>query len=693
MQIQVRHRIHKMHAVKRWQLAVCFLFIQLCTPLHVYSQQSKWLEHGIDNYLLTMETDTEKAYLQLQNLLTQIKSQTPPDAVTRLYATIALHYLLTNQLDKFEPALQQLEEQAYQHGSKNSLVESLAVRVQWLIRHDFNETYEAIVELESHLKDVQQPRLLYYANNLVGRYYLQDTQFELAGKYLYNALDALNDINDERTFIRKAFLQGQLAKLHADMKNWPLAEEFVKQAIFSIQKAELAPERAAEQLLMQGYIQEKQGHYEAAIVTYNKAIQLVGSNNRDGVVLMSLNNIGATNIKLERYDAAIEAFSQAKKLAKQLDELSYQLVLFNLGYIDVKQGRIDIGINQMRTALAYFRSNTTSVVMEIVLAPFADALRDAGLHHEEAKILREQQDLINTLFQSDRERIVTEAQQRFQARERAHQIIRLEQANALQDTQIKTAKLQKSIIMLSALLAIVSGVLLWRLNRKSQQMNSQLYILNKQLEYQSLHDPLTGLDNRRSFKQQMVKRSQNKERHSLTDVTDAIILLDIDFFKKINDRFGHAVGDQVLVEMAIRLNKYIRDNDSAIRWGGEEFLIYLQQTKLCELDKLVQRLLFSIAEKPFNIDGQLIMVTVTAGFITLPFSNSHERELDWEKALRLADVALYIGKAQGRNQACGVIDLHVPLNELLNYSDQKSNLTAIKKYLSCSQIQGPAAIT
>ncbi|SEA46163.1 tetratricopeptide repeat-containing diguanylate cyclase [Alkalimonas amylolytica] len=673
-----------------FSLLLSAVIICLMLPPPAWSiETDPQLEQQLDQYLNILDQDQELSLQQLQTMQQQLQANTPPASVTRLYAMKVFYYLYNNDEVQLAAALEQLGNFARQHPSPDVMAEALATQVEVLFyQGQMNEAYQTIVELESFLESVKQPRIRFYANNLLGRIYILDNQFELASKHLHAAMEAVLETDDDRTAIRRTYLLSQLAQLHADMQNLEQGLELINQAIAGV------PDKIKDHLpdfyLTKGYIEGELGQHEASIQTHYLALEQATQQGYQGIALLSLNNIGAAHILLHQYQQAIEPLLQAKELAIELeDEYTQQLVLLNLGYIEVMQGNYDEGLQQMRSSIEYYREHGRRSDLERFLTEFAKALHHAGYHSEEAAILREQRDLNKELFQADRERILAEMQQRFQAREQAHHIQRLEQANALQERTIENKQLQNRLILLAAFASALAGILMWQLYRKVRHINRRLKEANKQLEFQSLRDPLTGLFNRRSFQQRMAKRWQQKEHRHHGEERDALILLDIDFFKQINDQHGHAAGDDILIEVAKRLTQSLRQHDQAIRWGGEEFLLYLHRIKPKDLNTLVERTLYLLAEKPFMVNGQPIVVTATAGFITLPFDDIPEEKLNWEKALQLADLALYSGKSKGRNQACGVTGLHVPLTEIMTSFDVEQNQPLTLQQLTCSEVAGP----
>lgn len=153
----------------------------------------------------------------------------------------------------------------------------------------------------------------------------------------------------------------------------------------------------------------------------------------------------------------------------------------------------------------------------------------------------------------------------------------------------------------------------------------------------ALTDSLTGLPNRRAFCG--IVEARGAECHG----SDCIALLDIDHFKRINDRHGHAVGDLVLREFAQIARSTLRQNDVVARIGGEEFAVLLPDTSRDQALKICERLREEIAFQPFSCNGRDVPVTVSGGVATLG-------EGGMDEALQRADEALYRAKGNGRDQ-------------------------------------------
>ena len=162
-----------------------------------------------------------------------------------------------------------------------------------------------------------------------------------------------------------------------------------------------------------------------------------------------------------------------------------------------------------------------------------------------------------------------------------------------------------------------------------------------QAEEVSHVDELTCLPNRR----QIIKNLQNEViRAERYNTFLSISMIDIDHFKNVNDSYGHTVGDQVLFQLANLLQEEIRDPDSVGRYGGEEFLVVLPNTRLKPAAEQAARLCKRIHKTEIDI-GEIIQLTVSVGVAEY----RHGQE-NWQKFLSRADLALYAAKNAGRDR-------------------------------------------
>lgn len=151
-------------------------------------------------------------------------------------------------------------------------------------------------------------------------------------------------------------------------------------------------------------------------------------------------------------------------------------------------------------------------------------------------------------------------------------------------------------------------------------------------------DPLTGLSNRRSLEERYQQSERLKEEY-------AVIMGDIDDFKKINDTYGHDIGDKVLKAVADIFKASVRNNDVVCRWGGEEILIFLPKCTRDDAIAIAHRILENIRKLDMSaLDNSVFHVTMTLGV-----SVSFEAQ-GFEEVMKEADKRLYNGKHLGKNQ-------------------------------------------
>lgn len=169
----------------------------------------------------------------------------------------------------------------------------------------------------------------------------------------------------------------------------------------------------------------------------------------------------------------------------------------------------------------------------------------------------------------------------------------------------------------------------------------------RRLEKMATTDHLTGLANRHALNLLLDQQTRAAARH---DRPLSAILVDIDHFKSLNDRYGHLAGDEVLRKMAATLGANLRASDIACRWGGEEFLLILTDTDLAAATRVACTLRDRIEETHHAIDGQSITATISAGVATYRADESRER------FIARADALLFAAKKAGRNRVCSEDD-------------------------------------
>ena len=176
------------------------------------------------------------------------------------------------------------------------------------------------------------------------------------------------------------------------------------------------------------------------------------------------------------------------------------------------------------------------------------------------------------------------------------------------------------------------------------ELQTGLIQAREELLFRATHDELTGLVNRRVIIEAITREHS---RHIRLGGTFAVVLLDLDHFKSVNDTHGHLAGDAVLKEVANRMVAGVRPYDTVGRYGGEEFVIVAPSCDRAGATRLVERILTMIRSKPVDATECSVPVTASCG---ISISNAG-KPLDAQALMRLADEALYRAKENGRNRA------------------------------------------
>jgi len=212
------------------------------------------------------------------------------------------------------------------------------------------------------------------------------------------------------------------------------------------------------------------------------------------------------------------------------------------------------------------------------------------------------------------------------------------------------------------------------MQRSSKISNDEMRTLNNELEQAldhlrqlSMTDELTGLMNRRFLNvsipeevAQVVRNYRNLDQ-GCEDRTKAnmdmlFAMIDIDHFKVVNDTYGHAAGDKVLMQMKERFKKFTRASDTLIRWGGEEFMVVSRNVSRTNYETLLNRLHNGIKSALYDIDqDNKLKITCSIGAAVFPFHKKWPSSVSWENVVQVVDTCLYAAKRSGRDAWVGVM--------------------------------------
>jgi diguanylate cyclase (GGDEF)-like protein len=501
-------------------------------------------------------------------------------------------------------------------------------------------TLAAVNDVDVRNANLRDPAFTAALQQAYGDAYLKLGQFDFSHSHYLKALEIVRrhpDLSDPTV----NGLRLAIAKVYV----YTRAPDKVLSTLAAIgpDGGALSAESAVRRFVIEGIAHVMQGHPDRGRVAYFKGLQIAHAHGLALLEANALGNIADSWLEDGDYVEAERAARAALPLAAQAgDPATRRIAEANLGFALAGQGHVADGLAVIDRVLAEERAAGSRPDLANMLLEKSRMLEKAGQMRPALQALQEHQRVAAQLAAAEHENTAKVLHEQFEAQRRAIQIESLRRENAMKDAQIRKRRVWQLIATGGAGLALVLCGFVWRLYRRSMRTSRRLAELNEELAFHSTHDALTGLLNRRSFRAAMAARTPGAGR--------CFILLDIDHFKAINDRLGHAAGDEVLVEVARRLRAAVDGRGPVLRWGGEEFLVHVDGGTAAGHADLVRALLAGVAGTPVaTVDGERLDVTVTAGALSLPAGA--DDAIDWQQALALADQALYRGKQDGRRCA------------------------------------------
>ncbi|MBT9455666.1 MAG: GGDEF domain-containing protein [Burkholderiaceae bacterium] len=491
---------------------------------------------------------------------------------------------------------------------------------------------------------------------------------------------ALAELSGQRWL--QALCRGELAQAYLHAQQPDRALSMVDEAT-RLAELDRDPITLLRVYTLRGIVYAQLDKAEESQRSAEAAIRYAREANSPRDLALSLANLADNYLRKADFTHALTLSEEALPLARQAKDRTGELVaLTNIGLAKISLGQIAEGKRFVEQAMVMDKQGggvssvgDTLNELGIYLERAGDAAGAIEAYHAYRQISDED------LQQEDRKAIL-EAQERFDSERRAKEIELLNRDNGIAAEQLRRGNLQMRLWALLAGCFVVSGILLALLYQRVRKTNAALATSNEQLKIQSEIDPLTGLANRRHF-QLAIKRLADDGK-----LRGTVFLIDIDHFKRINDRFGHAAGDAVLVDVSHRLREAVRADDLVVRWGGEEFLIVVESRSAETVQALAQRLLDMIGTPPVSYAGQPITVTASIGFASFPIA-PNDLAINWERAINLVDTVMYMAKAHGRNRAYGIDQLDVQDESALDELAQGMDAAWREGRVGLRALQGP----
>ncbi|GAA5180736.1 hypothetical protein GCM10025771_25950 [Niveibacterium umoris] len=538
-------------------------------------------------------------------------------------------------------------------GDSQIAAEAMLVRASaWQGSGNLDQAADAASRALDSLHPGAPARLMYWAQNLLGSIAREQGRHDLALKHLQEAARLADENHWDR---RRGMVLNTLAALYLNLRQYENAQRAIAEAC-EIARRSNQNATLASYKLTEANIHGASGARPEQKDALLEALSLARASGARAAESAALINLSDYFLSAGDYAAAIEHASQAEPIALSFQDWSGRATIqTNIGLARILTGQVTAGRSLVEAALRTYVQHGARNDEVAVLREYGEALRKAGQTDAALEILLKERALSEELLESEKQRVVLELQAQYESERKQREITLLNKENALKDATIRNHRLELRVWSLLALAVALAAVVIGLLYRRVRSTNRELAARNEQLAIQSSRDPLTGLYNRRYFQQRMAELDANPLPPQ-ADMVRATYLIDIDHFKRINDQLGHPAGDAVLIAVAERLRVALREADMIVRWGGEEFVVFVPQIRPDLMADLARRIIAAISDHPIACESGLIPVTASIGYAPFPLPPGDIR-LSWEREINLIDMALYLAKAHGRSRAYGVVRL------------------------------------
>ena len=468
----------------------------------------------------------------------------------------------------------------------------------------------------------------------------------VANAYAQTMVDVARRAGDHPREAIALGIQSLQAEANADPST---ANRLIAQAQ-RIARADGSPWVLVRVAVLDGLLHFKRQQPEAVQRDYEAALDMANAAGLKRPAMLLRTNLADAYIREGRPAVALAAIGLALPVAKlHHDFRTERLLLHNATLAKLALGRVAEAKAEMVHVLELWQKNTGPGQRQEALREFGDALAKAGDAAGALELFHQEDALSRDIRAANKAAAEAELRARYDQDSQKRRIELLGRDNQLKNAQLANQSLTRRLWMFAGAAMVLLGVLALMMYLRMRELNRTLVRHEALLRAHSERDALTGLANRRQFREVMRVRGGD---HAFKG---ALLMVDVDHFKRVNDHYGHAAGDRVLVEVARRLGAAMRADDLVARWGGEEFLVFAPNVEGAELDHLAERVRVAMAQAPVMLDnGSAIETTVSIGYAAFPLPASHVT-VTWEQAVNLADLSLYTAKNQGRNCAVGIV--------------------------------------
>ena len=511
----------------------------------------------------------------------------------RLLTTKAFALQNTNQMKQAQSTIEQAILLSSEAGFKDEVINSKILQAQILVElGEFKRALNDMLKVYEDAKVKQDKQLLSAVLTTIATIYDISGEPVKAVQYHKESLEYLNMDTDH---FEAAIIYYNIAYAYNEAKDYSLSQEYSQKAL-SISKR----------------LDDKTG------------------------IAYAHNLIGQSKLKTEQLEQAEQHYIKAHDLFVELDDHRMKVESkAKLALIYSKLSRFELADQYIKESKQLFALSPVKGYEIIIKTIQAELLENKGDFKASLAVYKEYLKLVEDSIKNEKENSLSELKVKFDTDVKEAKNAILEKENALNQIRLEQQADKQNILWLIIAFSFVVTFCV-------------IYILNKQIKVRqrfkllALTDELTGAPNRRNILEYARKQLKSAKE---TNNSFVLAIIDLDFFKRINDSYGHDIGDKVLIKFFKNAKNTLRSVDRIGRYGGEEWLVVLPGQTVEQVSFVFQRIKKSVAESA--IKGLPTEHNVTFSMGAAEFKPDQD---SLEKLLRLADDALYQAKENGRNQ-------------------------------------------
>ena len=523
------------------------------------------------------------------------------------------------------------------------------------------------------------------ALNILAILYGTQGRYQESLDIMLQALNIAESINDNNSLVSLySNIALTMSRLNQQEESEPIYQK-------SLALARKMGDKSSEALALVnlGSVYSDLKRFPRAIDTLRNGLAIANEINSPNISARALSILSRVSMLTENHEESYRYATQALTLIKDTNDNDIGMSpRRNLAQYYLYKGEYSEALEQINLFLQWANDKGDRVGTGEGLELKSEIYESMGNFKQALQLFKQYRTIVDETFNEKSDARITALRAGFDAKQKDLEIESLEQHKTLQGEKLKRQQalltkrqLQQTIIIIALLsVFLVSFLIYKRLNQRKltfrlskevkertqdlNRKNEELKIAYQLVEEKSFTDDLTGLNNRRFLMKHIeedVQKLNFTYQHSVSesDLPDEanllFFLVDLDHFKKVNDTYGHAAGDMVLMQISDVLSSVFRQTDYIIRWGGEEFLIVVKGANRNEASNYAERLREIIESHTFNIgDDNSVKKTCSIGFTFYPCFKNQPEKVSWTQVIDIADQCLYAAKRSHRNAWVGL---------------------------------------